>query len=314
MKSQTKIYVLIDPDLLKVRYIGITCQSLIDRLDNHIHDAKYRESDNYHKARWINSLLSKNKKPIIRQIKLCNTRVEAEEIESQLILKYKQKHNLVNISEGNGEFTSKGQHSASVLNSKKIYVYNYDGSYYATYNSHNECADELGIHISGIEKCLAGTQKFVKGFQFSRDKVEATESLQEYSTGSSKEILILDNDTGKVTRYKSGRACREALNMPSSSTGIKRILADLNKNYGNRYSMLIDGEFTQSTYYNTGVIITCNGIEYKFQSKKDLLTYMGYKTKSIDELTLYDYIYKKFDNIENISFNQPLCLVINKDN
>jgi len=41
---------------------------------------------------------------------------------------------------------------------------------------------------------------------------------------------------------------------------------------------------------------------------------MGYKTKSIDELTLYDYIYKKFDNIENISFNQPLCLVINKDN
>ena len=46
-----KIYVLIDPISLKIRYIGITRQELKERLDNHIHDAKYRPDWNWHKSR-----------------------------------------------------------------------------------------------------------------------------------------------------------------------------------------------------------------------------------------------------------------------
>lgn len=309
MKNETKIYVLIDPNTLRVRYIGITCQSLNDRLGNHIHDARYRESDNYHKARWIQSLLSNNQKPIIRQIKLCATREEAEAVESELILKYKDKHNLVNISGGNGEFTSRGQHSAAELNSKKVYVYNYDGTYYGCYNSHIECSEELNIYVSCIEKCLRGTYKYAKGFQFSHEKVDRMESLETYSTGSSKQVIILDNETGEVLRFKSGVDCKTKLGLKFSSSGHKYILGALNKQYGNKYSMLVNGEFIQSTYYNTGVSIICKDKEYNFVSRKELLKYMGYKVKSVDEDRLYEYIYNYFDNIEDIILNQPLISV-----
>lgn len=309
MKNETKIYVLIDPNTIKVRYIGITCQSLSDRLGNHIHDARYRESDNYHKSRWIQSLLSKDQRPIIKQIKLCSTREEAERVESEMIMKYKDKHNLVNISEGNGEFTSKGQHSASEYNSKKVYVYNYDGTYYATYNSHIECSEELDIYISCIEKCLRGEYKYAKGYQFSNEKVDKMSSLAEYSTGSSKEVILLDNETGETLRFKSGVDCKNKLGLKFSSSGHKYLLGALNKQYGNKYSMLVNGEFVQSTYYNTGVLIRCTDKEYKFTSRKELLKFMGFKIKSTDEDHLYEYIYRYFDNIEEVILNQPLCLV-----
>lgn len=314
MKNETKVYVLIDPNTLKVRYIGITCQSLRDRLGNHIHDARYRELDNYHKAKWIQSLLSENKRPIIKQIKLCSTRIEAEVIESAMILKYKIKHNLVNISEGNGEFTSKGQYSASEVNSKKVYVYTYNGKYYGTYNSHIECSEELNIYVSCIEKCLRGEYKYAKGFQFSHKKLDKMESLENYSTGSSKEVILLDNESGETLRFKSGVDCKNKLNLKFSSSGHKYILGALNKQYGNKYSMLVDGEFIQSTYYNTGVSIKCKNKEYKFISRKELLKFMGFKIKSIDEDKLYEYIYNYFDNIEEVILNQPLCLVTDKDN
>lgn len=61
MRNVTDIYVLVDPITLKIRYIGVTCQYLTDRLQNHIHDALYRPSENWHKARWIKALIQKGK-------------------------------------------------------------------------------------------------------------------------------------------------------------------------------------------------------------------------------------------------------------
>lgn len=48
--EKTKVYVLVDPFTITVRYIGITSQSLKDRLQNHIHDSKFRSDENYHKS------------------------------------------------------------------------------------------------------------------------------------------------------------------------------------------------------------------------------------------------------------------------
>lgn len=48
---EEKIYILVDPNTLKIRYIGITRQTLRDRLSNHIHEAKYRPDWNWHKSR-----------------------------------------------------------------------------------------------------------------------------------------------------------------------------------------------------------------------------------------------------------------------
>lgn len=316
MKSETKIYVLIDPNTIKVRYIGITCQTLSDRLGNHIHDARYRESDNYHKSRWIQKLLANNQRPIIKQIKLCQTREEAEKIEAEIIVKYLEKHNLVNISLGNGEFTSKGQHSAAEYNSKKVYVYNYDGTYYGEFKSRIECSEELNIYISTIEKCLSGEYKYAKGFQFRNEKFDKIDSLEDYSTGSSKEVIILDNESGEILRFKSGVDCNKKLNLQVKASGHKHILGALNKIYGNKYSMLYNGEFTQSTYYNNGVIIKCKNNVYKFKSKKDVLKAMN-RVCAITLDKFYQYIDEFFgqsDEIEEILLNQPLPLVIEEDN
>lgn len=286
-----------------------------DRLGNHIHDARYRESDNYHKSRWIQKLLANNQRPIIRQIKLCQTREDAEKVESEMITKYLKKHNLVNISRGNGEFTSKGQHSASVYNSKKVYVYNYDGTYFGEFNSHIECSEELEIYVSSIEKCLRGEYKYAKGFQFRNEKFEKIESLEEYSTGS-KEVIILDNNTGELLKFKSGVDCSKKLNLRIKASGHKHILGALNKYYGNKYSMLYKGEFIQSTYYNTGVIINCTNNTYKFKSKKDVLTAMGRVcATTLDKFYQYiDEFFGQSDEIKEILLNQPLPLVIEEDN
>ena len=310
----TDIYVLVDPVECKVRYIGITCQELRERLENHIHDALYLPEVNYHKANWIKKLLDKGYKPIIRRLCTMPTRAEAEKLEEALIVKYKDKHNLVNISEGNGEFTSIGQKSAAVINSKRVYVYNYDGSFYKEYPSVKECSNDLHIKYSCVFKCISGLYKYAKGKQFSYTKVDRMPDLTEYSTGSSVEIILKDNETGELLRFKSGRSCRESLGLPMIGTKNKNLLPYLNKYYGNKYSMLIDGEFTQSTYYNTGVKIITSDKTYYFKSKKDLLSFMGYKTKAVPDDVIDKYIRKYFGDDISILFNLPLCSVMDKAN
>lgn len=314
MENITKIYVLVDPNDIKIRYIGITCQSLKDRLSNHIQEAKFHPESNWHKANWIRKLLSKNQKPIIRQLCICNTREEAEKLESKLITKYIKKHNLVNVSLGNGQFTSIGQHSAAEINSKEIFVYNYKGEFIQQFKSIKECAKSLDIYISCVEKCLYGIYKYAKGYQFSYTKVEFMPSLENYSTGSSKQVLILDTITGEVLKFKSGVECKKYFEFDLKTTANKYLLGAFNKKFGNRYMVNINGEFTQSTYYNTGVIIKCKKSEYKFKSKKELISYMGYKTTGISQEILLDYINKHFTDIEELLFNQPLCLVTGEDN
>jgi hypothetical protein len=62
----TFIYSLSDPDTNEVRYIG-KANNLKYRLWAHIHEAKHNLR-NHHKCNWINTLLKKDKKPIIEII------------------------------------------------------------------------------------------------------------------------------------------------------------------------------------------------------------------------------------------------------
>lgn len=314
MDKETKVYFLIDPRNLKIRYIGITWQSLSDRLGNHIHDAKYRPSENWHKSRWIMQILSEGLKPIIRLATTKESREEAELLETSLIRRYKDKHNLINIIEDSGTFTSNGVHSASVFNSKKVYVYNYNGTFYKEFNSEKECAEAIGANISGVEKCLSGVSKYCHNYQIRFEKFDKIESLEEYSRGSSKEVLIKDTTTGEIIRYKSCEDCKAKLGFNLKTTGSKYLLGALNKYFGNKYMLWYKGEWKQSTYYNTGVIIQCKDQIYKFKSIKDLLSYMGYKAKSIDIDKTNEYINKYFTDIIEVKFKQPLCLVTDEDN
>lgn len=45
-KEKEKVYVLIDPITLKIRYIGVTRKYLKDRLNGHIHEAKFNPNWN----------------------------------------------------------------------------------------------------------------------------------------------------------------------------------------------------------------------------------------------------------------------------
>lgn len=60
-----KIYALVEPITLEIKYIGKTKQELSKRLYAHIHESK---SSNTKKNKWIKSLINKNLKPKIEEI------------------------------------------------------------------------------------------------------------------------------------------------------------------------------------------------------------------------------------------------------
>lgn len=64
-----KIYCLKDPRTLEIRYIGVTTNTLGQRLSQHIHDSKKREFT--HKSKWINELRKLELKPSIDLVETC---------------------------------------------------------------------------------------------------------------------------------------------------------------------------------------------------------------------------------------------------
>ena len=142
---------------------------------------------------------------------------------------------MVNISEEDGRFTANGQHTAALVNSKKVYVYDYQGNYLTSYSSIKECSQQTGIYISTIQKCLRGQYKYAKKKQFSFEHKESLEDLTNYSTGSSTTVKVTDGQ--QVLTFKSILACKEYFNLEYKSTGIKYLLGALNKKYGNKYKV-----------------------------------------------------------------------------
>lgn len=186
--EQVKIYVLIDPITLKVRYIGRTkIKSLNTRLSQHINKAKYHR-DNTYKSNWIRSLLKINSRPYIRKIAVVQGWSESHVFEKNLIAKYRDRlvnHNdrgegslrkvlsaeqRKNISETLKEYYKVHQ----IKTMTEIHVYNYDGSYYNTYPSIQAASKDLGIYHGTITKHLCGTSKIPNRIkmQFSYNKVD----------------------------------------------------------------------------------------------------------------------------------------------
>ncbi len=168
MKREVKIYALIDPLTLKVRYIGRTVVSLPMRLSQHVHSAKSGRL-NTHKEAWIRSLLKINSKPYIRTLVKVMGWEESYKIESDLIGKYKDR--LVNhddrgpgalrdhsditkerISKGLSKYFETHKNPAA----KIIYVYNEDGSFDKEYTSIKKAAIDLGYYFKTISRHING--------------------------------------------------------------------------------------------------------------------------------------------------------------
>ena len=78
------VYVLFDPIVGIIRYVGCTKQTLAKRLANHIY-----QKTNDHRGRWINSLLLGNRKPTIELLEECRTEEEMLEAEMFYIAYFK---------------------------------------------------------------------------------------------------------------------------------------------------------------------------------------------------------------------------------
>lgn len=91
------IYKLIDPETNEVRYIGLTFNTLKQRLKSH-----YSEKSKSHKSNWVQKLRSKGLKPIIESIESdILSYDEVCEKEIYYINKYKSEgHRLTNMASG----------------------------------------------------------------------------------------------------------------------------------------------------------------------------------------------------------------------
>lgn len=169
------MYILAEPDSLKIRYIGITREKYLSkRLSGHKWDSINRNGKTYH-HHWIRKIYNSGKKPIIRKIALFNSWEEARKVEIELIKRYKKSHNLTN-SYDEGKFQSTGKKSARVYFTKPIYLYDDKGVFVKEYKSSKLLCKDLNIKEITVEKILRRKGRAKNGmkyhFQLSRIKVD----------------------------------------------------------------------------------------------------------------------------------------------
>lgn len=198
---KVKIYILIDPDTLKIRYIGRTTVSLPMRLSQHIHRA-LRTSESTHKANWIRKLNKENKRPLIRTLTTITGWGESHVLERFLINKYRDRllnHNdrgeggkNVQVSQARRNQISetlKYKYKNKIIKHPMqfdVHVYNMKGEYIITYPSVVETAIALGLNRSQIDKVLSGLHIQSKGYRFSRLKLDFLEDKSSHKKGNYK--------------------------------------------------------------------------------------------------------------------------------
>lgn len=230
MKKNIKLYVLIDPLTCKVRYIGITTQSIERRLYKHVTETMYSKKST-HKINWIRKLLSQGYSPIIKKLIDINSWETALRIEKELIKKYKLLRNLTNnedyvdgafkriitddqkknASKKAKDFYEKG---GKVANCRKIKCFKLDGSFVQNFESMSEAANILNISLRHIHLVVTGKKPQVKGYIFTDiindDPVPITFDSH---WGVKKKIDVLDLETGIHTIYNSQTELANVLNV-----------------------------------------------------------------------------------------------------
>lgn len=146
-----KVYVLKDPTTNEIRYVGVTSQSLNQRLSQHINAAKNHQR---HVCNWIKSLLDQGLRPIIEQI----DDVEDWEEKERYYIKYyrDQGCNLTNTQEGGSGVVTADMRSKSSMersaegHKKAIYQIDADLNIVREWKSQTDAARELGLKQNNI--------------------------------------------------------------------------------------------------------------------------------------------------------------------
>lgn len=184
--TETKIYVLKEPDSLDIRYVGKTVNSLLSRLGSHISDAKNQNINN-HRVNWLRKLINGGKLPVIEEIDKCPWN-ESQGLETYYISYYKNLGcNLVNETEG-GEGTLGNKQSQETVQKRKdslrkelpkVYQYDLTGKLIKEWDNAPLAAETLGLKSSGITRCLRGDRYKYKNYIWKYDLVDnASEDLE----------------------------------------------------------------------------------------------------------------------------------------
>lgn len=190
------LYELIDPVTNEIRYVGQTSMGLKRRLSCHI-----SKIEKTHKKYWINSLLSKNLKPIINEVKVCYSQEEVNLAEIELIDKYKKEGiKLTNLVSGGNvtsgyKFTEKQKEK---MRGRK---------------PHN-----LGKKVS--EKQREEISKSLKEFFILNPKKgipQSSESKKKIAEKNSKKIALVDDDNNVIKFFNSIKEASIQLNLKESS-------------------------------------------------------------------------------------------------
>ena len=121
-------------------------------------------------------------------------------------------------------------------------------------------------------------------------------NLSSYSKDNWNEVELLDTQSNIVVKYPKMTKLIEELNLEVKQSSTRAILGALNKQYGNKYQLKVDGEWKFSTYYNTGVKIIFKDNSFKtFLTKKELGKELGFKGGFSHEQ-----LDKRVQNINNI--------------
>lgn len=155
MKNKSYIYGLIDPRTNKIRYIGQTIQSLKNRLNGHIGDAKYNRY-NRRKENWIKSLFKLKLEPLIEIIEECS-KEKLNERESYWISYYND-NDLTNLTPGgDNSYNSDNyiQYKERYWNNKrKVYSYNEFTKEILEYSNILEASEIVDCKHTNIPKAI----------------------------------------------------------------------------------------------------------------------------------------------------------------
>ncbi len=170
MNKEYKIYKLLDPENLEIRYIGVTTKMLNERLSQHLYVAKTKKTQT-RVSKWIRSLFKRDLKPLIELVEISYEN-NWQEREKYWIEFYK---NLTNTSPG-GAGLVLDRNKASIDRSAeghKIPIVQLDKFYnlIKRWESTQEATDFLGFKsTSSVNNALRGRSNYAKGFIFIYEK------------------------------------------------------------------------------------------------------------------------------------------------
>jgi len=221
------IYALLDPRDNSVRYIGKTINPK-DRLRQHL----YCKKEHNYRSIWINSLIKKNLKPLMKILKICPL-TEFVKYETEFIRLYKDSK-LTNSDEtGQGNINRKREIIDRAIKkiSKIVYQYDLNGDFIQKFKSVRFAAEVLELSHSNISRSCNGIFSHTGGFIFRFKKV-AVKKIDN-PNAVRKCVVEIDEFGNIIEKWDSIMDCSRSTKIDNSN--ISRVCNEKMKSIKGRY-------------------------------------------------------------------------------